>query len=75
MTPFRSFLLASLFLVPGVPLAAADAREKPATGPVSYYKEVRRLFQYHGAGPTVRSSCCRMLVRFGVGMRRERADG
>ncbi len=52
MTLLRPLLLAGFFLLPSLPLAAADPKDKdkgPA-GPVSYYREVRRIFQQHCQG-------------------------
>jgi mono/diheme cytochrome c family protein len=47
----RSLLLAGAALaLAGPPLPAADAPATPGHGPVSYYREVRRLFQQHCQG-------------------------
>jgi mono/diheme cytochrome c family protein/DNA-binding beta-propeller fold protein YncE len=45
----RALLLTAAFLASAAPLAAAEP-EKKETAPVSYYKEVRPLFQQHCQG-------------------------
>src|SRR5262245_49822676 len=49
MTPLRPTLSAALILLAGGPLLAAD-KDKSVSGPISYYKEVRRIFQQHCQG-------------------------
>jgi WD40 repeat protein len=51
--PALRVLLASValfLLLDDGPLAAADSKDKQPTGPVSYYRDIRRLFQQHCQG-------------------------
>lgn len=50
MTPFRSLSSAAAALALCVVAVAADPKDKSPAGPVSYYKDVRRLFQQHCQG-------------------------
>jgi WD40 repeat protein len=50
MTRVRAVLLTFSLFFPVVPLGSASEPEKKENGPVSYYKEVRPLFQQHCQG-------------------------
>lgn len=50
MTPLRSLLAVAAVLALSQSMHAADAKDKTTTGPVSYYKDVRRVFQQHCQG-------------------------
>ena len=45
MSPLRCLLSAAVVLALCHSLPAADAKEKVSSGPVSYYKDVRPIFQ------------------------------
>lgn len=50
MTSLRPVIFAAFFLLPAGPLAAADTKDKKPTGPVSYYRDIRPVFQQHCQG-------------------------